>query len=97
MSTFIISIRYIAPIEQVDALMGPHVKWLREQHRAGNFHAWGRKVPREGGIIVASGGSHAEVEALAAQDPFVTGGVAEAEVIEWSPSFAADGFEGLKP
>ena len=76
--------------------MNVHVDWLREQHRAGHFNAWGRKSPREGGIILATGISRGDVEALAAQDPFVTGGVAETEVIEWTPSFAAKGFEGLK-
>lgn len=96
MSAFLILIGYTAPIEDVDKLMEPHVAWLREQHRAGHFFAWGRKLPREGGVILARGGSRDEIEAIAAADPFVTGGVARAEVIEWTPSFAAEGFEGLK-
>jgi uncharacterized protein YciI len=96
LSAFLILLSYTAPLAEVDALMEPHVGWLREQHRAGHFVAWGRKLPREGGVILARGNSREEIEAIAAADPFVTGGVARAEVIEWTPSFAAEGFEGLK-
>jgi uncharacterized protein YciI len=95
MSGFIILIRYTAPVGEVDALLDPHVEWLRAQHAAGHFIAWGRKIPRDGGLILAHGASRAEVEALAAMDPFVTGGVATAEVIEWAAGFVAPGFEGL--
>jgi len=96
MAAFIISIRYTAPLEAVDALMADHVAWLKGNERAGHFHGWGRKVPREGGIVLATGGDRESVEALAAQDPFVIGGVAEAEVIEWAPSWLADGLERLR-
>jgi uncharacterized protein YciI len=96
MASFIISIRYTAPIEAVDALIKPHVAWLEENGRAGRFLGWGRKVPRDGGIVLATGESREEVEALAATDPFVTGGVATVEVIEWAASWLADGLEGLR-
>lgn len=96
MASFILSLRYIAPIEAVDALQADHVAWLKEQHAAGNFVGWGRKVPREGGIILARGDSLEAVEALAAQDPFVSGRVAVVDVIEWAPSFLADEIAGLK-
>jgi uncharacterized protein YciI len=96
MSAFIILISYVAPLEDVDKLMDAHVAWLREQHRAGHFLAWGRQHPRTGGVILARGSSRDETEALAASDPFFIGGVSSAEVIEWTPSFAAEGFEALK-
>jgi uncharacterized protein YciI len=91
---FILSLTYTAPIEAVDRLMADHVAWLKQGHDAGSFLGWGRKVPRTGGIILAVGG-RAEVEAVAASDPFVTGGVATVEVIEMVPSFLADGLEAL--
>ena len=95
MAAFILSLRYIAPLEAVDALLADHVAWLQANHAQGRFLAWGRKVPREGGIILARGESRDEVAALAATDPFVAGGVAEAEVIEWAPTFAGEGLEAL--
>ena len=92
---FVLSLTYTAPLEEVDALLSDHVDWLKSQAAAGHFHGWGRKVPREGGIILATSASRAEAERLAASDPFVTGGVATVEVIEFAPSFLADGLEAL--
>lgn len=92
---FLISLRYIVPIERIDALMARHMAYLKAQAEDGTFLAWGRKVPREGGIILAKGKSRKEIEALAAQDPFVSEDAAEFEVIEWAPSFAAESVAGL--
>jgi uncharacterized protein YciI len=96
MASFIVSLTYTAPIEQVDALLGEHVAWLRANHAAGHLLGWGRKVPREGGILLAKGESRDEIAALAAQDPFIKGGVAEFEVIEWAAGFLDDSIAGLK-
>lgn len=95
MASFILSLRYTAPVEAVDALLEPHVAWLRANHAAGHFLGWGRKVPREGGIILARGESREAVAALAATDPFVAGGVAEVDVIEWAHGFLDDSIAGL--
>lgn len=97
MSLFLISLRYTAPLDRIDALMSRHMAHLKKHEAKGIFIAWGRKVPREGGLIIAKGASRDEIEALAAQDPFVGEGAAEFEVIEWAPSFAADSVEGLMP
>ncbi len=90
----IISLTYVAPVERIDALLDEHVRWLKRGHEAGHFIAWGRKVPRTGGVIFAHG-DRAAVEALASTDPFVANGVAEVEVIEFVPTFAAEGLERL--
>lgn len=95
MALFILSLRYIAPVEQVDALLDAHVEWLRTNHAAGRFVGWGRKVPRDGGIILAKGDSREAMVALAASDPFVAGVVAEVDVIEWAPGFLDDSVAGL--
>lgn len=95
MASFIISLRYTAPIEDVDGLLADHVAWLKGNHAAGHFLGWGRKVPRDGGLILARGESRTSVELLAAEDPFVAGGVAEFEVIEWAHGFLDDSISGL--
>lgn len=92
---FILSLRYVRPLDEVEALLADHVEWLKANHAAGYFLAWGRKVPREGGVIFARVGDRAQAEALAASDPFVRGGVAEVDVIEFAPSFTAPGLEVL--
>jgi uncharacterized protein YciI len=66
--------------------MRAHMKWLRANYAAGHFLVSGRKIPREGGIIIATGTDRAAVEAIAQEDPFVTGGLATVRVIEFRAS-----------
>jgi len=86
---FVLLLTYTKPLAEVDALMRPHVAWLDEQYAAGRFLVSGRQIPRTGGVIVARGDDRAEMEALAATDPFVRGGVATCEVIQFRASQAA--------
>ena len=83
---FVVLLTYTKPLEDVDALMRDHMAWLNEHYAAGRFLVSGRRVPRTGGVIVAHGDDRAEVEALAATDPFVTGGVATTEIIQFRAS-----------
>ena len=87
---------YVKPLEEVDELMRPHVAWLNGHYAAGRFLVSGRRIPRTGGVIVARGDDRAEIEALAATDPFVAAGVATCEVIRFRASQTAPGLEGLR-
>ena len=66
--------------------MKPHVAWLDRHYKDGTFVASGRKVPRDGGVILAIAPDRAAVEAIVAEDPFVARGLAEARVIEFLAS-----------
>ena len=90
----VITLSYVAPIEQVDARMPAHVAWLEAGFAEGLLLLAGRQVPRTGGIVLCRG-HRAEVEAFAATDPFVTSGVATASVTEMAASFAADALAPL--
>ncbi len=92
---FVLLLTYVKPLAEVDALMRPHVAWLEEQYAAGHFLVSGRQIPRTGGVIVARGDDREEIEALAATDPFVSGGVATCEVVQFHPSQTAPGFDAL--
>jgi uncharacterized protein YciI len=87
---FIIELTYKADLEKIDAHMAAHVKFLKKYYAAGTFVVSGRKIPREGGIIVALGESREHVEAIVAEDPFVARGLADARVIEFRASQRAD-------
>jgi uncharacterized protein YciI len=93
---FVLLLTYVKPLPEVDALMREHVAWLDEHYAAGRFLVSGRRIPRTGGVIVARGEDQAEMEALVATDPFVSGGVATCEVIRFRASQTADGFERLR-
>ena len=90
---FVLLLTYVKPVEEVDALMRDHMKWLNDGYRDGVFVVSGRRVPRTGGVILARGDDLEAVEALAAADPFVSGGVATVEVIQFRASQSADGFD----
>ena len=87
---FIIELSYKAPLEQVDAQMKPHMAFLKKHYASGHFLVSGRKIPRDGGIILAVGKSREEIEAIAAQDPFCQKGVADFRVIEFRVSQRAE-------
>jgi len=54
---FVIELTYKADLKEIDAHMKAHVAFLDKYYAAGNFLVSGRKVPREGGIILAVGKS----------------------------------------
>ena len=92
---FVLLLTYIKPLAEVDALMRRHMAWLDAQYDAGRFIVSGRQIPRSGGVILARGDDREEIETLAASDPFVAGGVATCDVIQFRASQIADGFEAL--
>ena len=83
---FVIELVYKVDLSEIDAAMKPHVAWLDRHYADGTFVASGRKVPRDGGIILATAPDRAAIEAIVAQDPFVARGLAEARVIEFRAS-----------
>jgi uncharacterized protein YciI len=95
-AVFVLLLTYVKPLPEVDALMRDHVAWLKEHYAAGRFVVSGRRIPRTGGVILARGDDRAEIEALAATDPFVRGGVATCEVVQFRASQTAPGLDALR-
>ena len=94
---FVIELSYKADLSKIDAAMPAHVAFLKKHYAAGDFLVSGRKIPRDGGIIIAAGSDRAAIEAIAAADPFVAEGLATARVIEFRASqLAKDMPERLK-
>jgi len=87
---FIIELLYKADLTQIDAHMKAHMAFLRKHYASGHFVMSGRKIPRDGGIIMAVGASREEIEAIAAEDPFCTHGLADFRIIEFRVSQRAD-------
>ena len=87
---FVIELSYAAPLSEIDAAMKEHVAFLEQGYAAGLFLISGRKVPRDGGVILALGPDKAQVEALMQHDPFVARGLAQVRVIEFRASQRAN-------
>jgi len=87
---FIIELIYKADLARIDAHMAAHVRFLKKYYATGNFLVSGRKIPRDGGIILAVGGSRSQIEAIVAEDPFYAHGLADFRIIEFRASQRAD-------
>ena len=86
----VIELLYKADLAKIDASMAAHVRFLKKYYAAGNFLVSGRKIPRDGGIILAVGRSRDEIEAIAREDPFYVRGLADFRIIEFRASQRAD-------
>jgi uncharacterized protein YciI len=83
---FVIELIYTSPLAEIDARMAAHVRFLKKYYASGNFLVSGRKIPRDGGIILAVGTSREQIEAIAREDPFFTHGLAEFRIVEFNAS-----------
>src|SRR5262245_53774441 len=87
---FVIELVYKASLKDIDAHMTAHMRFLKKYYAAGNFLVSGRKIPREGGIILAVGKSREEIEAIVKEDPFHQHGLADFRIIEFRASQKAN-------
>lgn len=91
---FVIELIYKASLEDIDAHMAAHVRFLDKYYAAGNFLVSGRKIPREGGIILSVGKNREEIEAIVREDPFHKHGLADFRIIEFRASQKAKDIQG---
>lgn len=94
---YIVSLIYVASLARIDDALPAHRAYLDEQFAAGNFVAAGPKMPRDGGVIVASHMSREKLDALLAADPFAQQGVAKYEVTEFKATRLAPGLNLPRP
>ena len=87
---FVIELIYKVDLAEIDAHMASHVRFLRKYYASGNFLVSGRKIPRDGGIILAVGKSRSDIEAIVKEDPFHKHGLADFRIIEFRASQRAD-------
>lgn len=83
---FVIELVYVADLAQIDARMKAHMQFLKKHYDAGTFVVSGRKVPRDGGIIIATGDDREAIEAIVKADPFVVHGLAEYRITQFRAS-----------
>ena len=87
---FVIELTYKASLGEIDAHMTAHMRFLRKYYASGVFVVSGRKIPRDGGIILATGRSRDEIEAVVKEDPFVAHRLADYRLVEFRASQRAD-------
>lgn len=90
---YIVSLNYIRPIAEVEAVLDAHIAWLDKYFAAGVFIAAGRKDPRTGGLIIVGDVERQRLDSILAEDAFQT--VAEYEITKVNVTRAADAFAAL--
>jgi uncharacterized protein YciI len=83
---FVIELIYKVDLKKIDAHMAEHMRFLKKHYAAGTFLVSGRKIPRDGGIIIAMGKSRDEIETIVSEDPFCARGLADFRIIEFRAS-----------
>jgi len=83
---FVIELIYKADLAEIDAHMAAHVAFLKKYYASGNFLVSGRKIPRDGGIILAVGTSRQQIRTIVEEDPFCKSGLADFRIIEFRAS-----------
>ena len=81
----LIELTYKVPLSRIDARMKAHVAFLEKHYAAGHFLVSGRKIPREGGIILAMG-TREQMQAIVEDDPFVREKLADFRIVEFRAS-----------
>ena len=89
---FVVLLRYIKPLEEIDQVLEGHVQYLDKYYRESKFICSGRRNPRIGGVILVKANSEQEVQKIIAEDPFYINKAAEYEIIEFKPSKYHEGF-----
>ena len=92
---FLVLLTYLQPLDAVDACLAEHREYLQRHYAAGVFQLSGPRQPRDGGVILATASSAAELQAILETDPFHVHGVAAYRIIEFNPSMAGPGLEWL--
>ena len=92
---FVIELSYKVPLKDIDASMPAHMSFLKKYYATGHFLVSGRKVPRNGGIILAVGENRAQIEAIAREDPFYARGLADVRVVEFRVSQRSEAMQTL--
>lgn len=93
---FIAILTYKKPLSEVDKYLPSHRRYLAENYAAGNFIASGPQTPRVGGVIMMRTESREAVDALIKQDPFHINGIADYQVVEFTPTmFCCDSLKSL--
>ena len=76
---------YLKPLDEVTSFAPQHAEWITAHYNAGRILGSGRRAPATGGVILAREESLEAFLALLATDPFVLNGLAEYDVVEFTP------------
>lgn len=87
---FIAILTYKKPLSEVDRFLAAHREYLAEHYAVGDFIASGPQRPRVGGVIMIKAENRPVVDAIIAKDPFNINGIADYQIVEFTPTMFCD-------
>ncbi|MCT4556877.1 MAG: YciI family protein [Pelagimonas sp.] len=87
---FVIDLHYTVPFEQVEPHLEAHMAFIQAAREDGFIVVAGAKVPRTGGVIIASAPSLESAQARMTQDPFCTANVVSLGFTQFKPGTLCD-------
>jgi len=88
---YVITLTYTASLERIDEALEGHRAFLDRHFESGIFIAAGARVPREGGVILATRVERSRLDQILASDPFAQQKLARYDVIEFNATRTAKG------
>jgi uncharacterized protein YciI len=92
---FLINMTFVKELSEVDLFTDSHREYMAKQYETGNMLFGGRKVPREGGIIVSKHNTLDDLMQVMENDPFIINKVATFDILEFEPVMRAEQLKGL--
>jgi uncharacterized protein YciI len=86
-------IRYRVPLEEVVKVTDEHRAYLHELKKQGTLIAAGPFDPRTGGALllrVKDSNVHPALNRIRDEDPYVTKGIAQYELLPWNPAIGGE-------
>lgn len=77
---------YQKPLSEVDRFLASHREYLAKHYAVGDFITSGPQTPRVGGMIMMKADSRETVDAIIAEDPFYINGIADYQIVEFTPT-----------
>ena len=92
---YVAILTYVKPLEEIDTALPAHIEWLNRYYDNGVFIASGRRIPRNGGVILAKGETIETITEIMKEDPFCKLGLATHEIFPFEASKAIDGLNAI--
>lgn len=87
---FIAILTYKKPLSEVDKYLQAHRDYLKEHYAAGDIIMSGPQNLRIGGVIMLKAADREAVNTIISQYPFNTNGIADYQIVEFTPTMLCD-------
>lgn len=92
---YLLIVSYTKPVEEVAPFVPAHAEWVNKYFKEGFFLMAGPKKNKFGGAIMVKSIDRAKLNKIIEEDSFITGEVAEYQIIDFDCKVSAEGLELL--